>query len=93
MNSGEVRSLTKSLEAAKEKAALLDFDVTITETLKMTVRVKAADQLEAEMIVTDAWNDSKYILDADNFVGADFNAVPVERDRSLGSKGKEDFAR
>jgi len=75
-------SLHDKLEAAKEKAALREFDVTITETLQMTVTVMAADQCEAEEMVEAAWNNSDYILDADHFVGADFDAAPVKRERS-----------
>jgi hypothetical protein len=70
-------------------AALWDFDtrdlgsrtftVTITETLKLTVEVEAKDQSEAEQIVSDNWNNSEYILDADNFVGVEFEAIPVDK--------------
>lgn len=53
------------------------FKVTITETLKMTVDVEADDQQQAEQMVSDGWHNSKYILDADNFSGVEFDAVPV----------------
>lgn len=56
------------------------FDVTITETLKMTVTVEADSQLEAEQLVSDRWNNSEYILDAENFTGADFKAKRRSRD-------------
>lgn len=55
------------------------FEVTITETLKLTVEVKANSREEAEQFVSDRWHDSEYILDADNFVGVDFEAEEVER--------------
>ena len=55
------------------------FEVTITETLKLTVEVKANSREEAEQFVSDRWHDSEYILDADNFVGVDFEAVQAER--------------
>jgi len=42
--------------------------------------VEAKDRLEAEQIVSDAWDDGKYILDADHFVGAEFKAVPVGKE-------------
>ena len=57
-----------------------EYKVTITETLKMNVFVEAESRLEAEQIVSDRWNNSEYILDADNFVGADFeaeNTMPI----------------
>lgn len=55
------------------------FEVTITETLKLTVEVKANSREEAEQFVSDRWHDSEYILDADNFVGVEFEAEQVER--------------
>lgn len=54
------------------------FKVTITETLKRTVEVKAENQRQAEQIASDGWHSSKYILDAGNFVGVEFNAVPAK---------------
>ncbi|RKJ54314.1 hypothetical protein D7Y09_11600 [bacterium 1XD42-1] len=53
------------------------FKVTITETLKMTIEVESEDKYEAEQMVSDNWRKSQYILDADNFVGVTFEAVPV----------------
>ena len=53
------------------------FKVTITETLKMTVEVEAEDKYEAEQMVSDNWHESRYILDAENFIGVAFEAVPV----------------
>ena len=53
------------------------FKVTITETSKLTVEVEADDQQQAEQMVSDGWHRSKYVLDADNFVGVEFEAVPV----------------
>lgn len=50
------------------------YDVTITETLQMTVPIEAESLAEAEQIAEKNWNDSQYILDADHFVGADFKA-------------------
>ena len=64
-------------QAAEE---MQDYDVTITETLKKTVTVEAMDKVEAEEIVTDAWRNSEHILDADNFIGVEFEAKPTERE-------------
>ena len=58
-----------------------NYKVTITEVLKKTVDVEAEDEREAEQIVSDRWHDSDYILDADNFVGVDFEAESAERAR------------
>jgi hypothetical protein len=67
-------------EAAGENGVLKDFDVTITETLEKTVTVKAADQLDAEQIVNDEWDNSEHILDAGHFTGVRFEAKPTGRD-------------
>ncbi len=75
-------SLMDELKAAKEQAALRDFEVTITETLEMKVTVKAKSREEAEELVEARWNDSDYILDADHFTGASFSAEPVQHGRS-----------
>lgn len=58
-----------------------EFDVTITETLKMTVSVEADSCEEAEQIVSDRWHDSAYILDAECFSGVDFHAKGKSRGR------------
>lgn len=56
----------------------MKFKVTITETLKLTVEIEAKDQHEAEQIVSDNWKNSEYVLNADNFVSAEFTAVLVD---------------
>ena len=48
-----------------------NYKVRITETLVMTVDV-------AEQIASDNWHNSDYILDADNFVGVEFEATEEE---------------
>jgi len=52
-----------------------EYDVEITETLQRTVKIKANTQAEAEEMVSDAWNNEKYVLGAEDFVSADFKAV------------------
>ena len=59
------------------------FKVTIIETLEMTIEVEAKDKQEAVRIVSDKWHNSDNILDADNFVGVEFNAVPTDADKDL----------
>ena len=56
------------------------FEVTITETSKLTVKVEANNQQEAEQIVSDQWNDGQHVLDYDNFVDVEFDAVPIDQD-------------
>lgn len=60
-----------------------EYDVTITETLKMTVTVEAESQLEAEQMVSDNWRNQEYILDADNFTVVDFKARRRTRSRDM----------
>ena len=60
-----------------------EYDVTITETLKMTVTVEAESQLEAEQMVSDNWRNQEYILDTDNFTGVDFKARRHTRSRDM----------
>ena len=55
-----------------------NYKVRITETLAMTVDVEAHSRDEAEQIASDKWHDSDYILDADNFVGVEFEATEEE---------------
>ena len=51
-----------------------EYDVTITETLEMTVTVEADNDMQAEQIVSNNWKNAEYILDADHFVGVVFKA-------------------
>ena len=55
------------------------FDVTITETSQLTVRVEARSPAEAEQIVTDDWKRSEYVLGPENFAGVEFKASLVEQ--------------
>ena len=83
-------SLIEKLEAAKEKAAQMQFEVTITELLKRTVTVVAKDRYEAEQMVSDFWRNSMYVLDADDFHSVEFEAAPARFELARGSIGKED---
>lgn len=62
---------------------LKTYDVTITETLQMTVPIEAESRAEAEEIAKANWNDSQYILDADHFKGASFKAAERNRERNF----------
>lgn len=53
------------------------YEVTIHENLEMKVTVEAGSAQEAEEIVERRWKNSDYILDADNFTGAEFKAKKV----------------
>ena len=57
------------------------YEVTITETLQMTVEVEATTREQAQELVERKWNDREYILDAETFKGVDFSAREKERRR------------
>ena len=49
-----------------------EYDIKITETLEKTVTVEAASREEAEEQVRQAYYNSEYILDSENFTGVEF---------------------
>lgn len=51
-----------------------EFDVTITETLRLTVSVEASSKEEAQQMVNDQWRAGDHVLDADNFVDVEFES-------------------
>ena len=57
-----------------EAKRMKEFDVTITETLKLTVSVEASSKEEAEQMVSDQWRAGDHVLDADNFVDVEFES-------------------
>ncbi len=59
------------------------YDVTITETLQRTVPIEAGSLAQAEEIAEAGWDDGKYVLGAEHFVGADFKAGGHRRPRDL----------
>ena len=58
-----------------------EYDITIRETLEMTVTVEAESREEARQIVADCWKNSEYILDADSFKDVEFYPRGRSRDR------------
>ena len=58
-----------------------EYDITIRETLEMTVTVEAESREEARQIVGGRWKDSEYILDADSFKDVEFYPRGRSRDR------------
>lgn len=48
------------------------YNVTITETLLLSVPIEADSKEEAENIINDAWYNGEYILDDRNFIGVNF---------------------
>ena len=62
-----------------------NYQVVITETLKMRVDIEADSPEEAEQLANDRWRNSEFILDADCFDGVEFNTVkdrkPVDYER------------
>ena len=65
-------------EPERKSGNMREYNVTITETLKMTVTVEAESMEEAKQKVEAEWKDGEYILDADSFAGVEFeSAEPV----------------
>jgi hypothetical protein len=56
-----------------------EYEIRITETLVMAIKVKADNAARAREIVERGYKDSEYILDADHFQGVTFTA-PKNRD-------------
>ena len=54
---------------------LKTFYVSVTETLKKTVEVRAEDKYEAIQKVSDAYHDEQVVLDSDDYVDVDFDDV------------------
>ena len=54
------------------------YKVEITEILRRTVTVEARDYDEAISKVREAWRQSEYVLDADDFLEAGFEIVGVK---------------
>ena len=52
---------------------LKTFYISVTETLKKTVEVRAEDKYEAIQKATDAYWDGQVVLDSDDFVVTEFN--------------------
>jgi hypothetical protein len=57
------------------------YKVTITEILKMDVNIEAVSREEAEETVRGRWSYEEYVLDSSHFVGVEFKAEPVRRER------------
>ena len=53
------------------------FRMTIIEILKQVVEVEADDPHEAEQMVSDGWQSSKYILGSEDFIDAEFEVALV----------------
>jgi hypothetical protein len=49
-----------------------EYEVTITETLQKTIKVEASTKQDAQAMVEEMWNKGDVVLDADNFIGAEF---------------------
>lgn len=54
------------------------FDVTVTETLELTVRVKACDKQEAEQIVANDWKQQEYVLGPECFADVKFEGKTAD---------------
>lgn len=57
------------------------YDVTITEILQKSVEIEAENYEEAERIVQERWENSQYVLGADDFKTVDYNAIERKKNR------------
>jgi len=76
-----MRKLTSGEESPEQNSLQL-FEVTIIETIKHIVEIKAANQQEAEQIVSDKWQENECILAANNFLDVEFKVVSVVKNDS-----------
>jgi len=81
-------SLATDLVAAKTKAALKEYEVTITEYLQKAVTICATSRDDAERIALEKWLKSEYVLDAGNFKDVEFFAAPENRSITAGRQRK-----
>ena len=58
-----------------------EYDITIRETLEMTVTVEAESREEARQKVADNWKNGEYILGAESFKDVEFYPRGRIRDR------------
>ena len=68
------------------------YRVAITETLRRVVTVEAADEDDAHQKVSDAWHNTEYILEADDFEGVEFYVLGEGEILAEGEKGKQEAA-
>ena len=61
------------------------YQVEIKETLCMTIEIEAENAQQAEAMAQEAYNKKEYILDAQNFTGAEF----ATREKEIGIKSKQ----
>ena len=66
------------MENEEEEKTIRQYAVKITETLEKVVYIEADSRIEAEAIAEENWNNSEYILDAENFVCARFEVTESE---------------
>lgn len=63
-----------------------EFEVTISEMLEKTVSIEAETKEEAEQLIEEMWKDGDIILDADDFVGVEYqsnNGKEIEKANEL----------
>ena len=77
----EIFSKWENLETKHMECVRDAIECQATEALEKEVEVEAEDRDEAEQIVSDAWHNSEYILDAEDFKGVTFKAEPPARKR------------
>lgn len=72
---------------------MAEYKVLVTETLQKTVMVEAASEKEASHRAEDAWKNTEYILDVNDFQGVEFYVLgeATPEDKNLMHVEREEF--
>lgn len=67
------------------------YKVSVQEVYRIVVEVDAPDEAAAHQRVSDAWNNTEFILDGDAFAGVEFHVMDEAEGESgmmIGVKGE-----
>ena len=72
---------------------MAEYKVLVTETLQKTIVVEAASEKEASRRAEDAWKNTEYILDVNDFQGVEFYVLgeTTPEDKNLMHVEREEF--
>ena len=76
-----ISGVQEKINARKGNRTMKTYDVTITETLQMTIPIRANSREEAEQMVEEAWKHEKYVLDSSHFQEVNFHAKGQIKER------------
>lgn len=72
---------------------MAEYKVLVTETLQKAIVVEAASEKEASRRAEDAWKNTEYILDTNDFQGVEFYVAgeATSEDKGLTHVEREEF--